>query len=102
MFKIFTELKTRESWSEQNYARNFDLSWSHVRDEIERIHVKDVSPKEFIDKFEAPYKPVVILGAQDEWKALEKWTKEVKTYRIQLEILGKLLSVRLGPFWLQF
>jgi histone arginine demethylase JMJD6 len=54
---LFSELKTRESWSEQNYAKNFDLSWDGVDDGVERIHVKDVSPKEFIEKFEAPYKP---------------------------------------------
>ena len=88
----FSELKTRESWSEQNYARTFDLSWSHVKDEIERIHVKDVSPKEFIERFEAPYKPVVILGAQDEWKALEKWTKEVKTNTVTKQLLKMFLK----------
>lgn len=83
--KARPELKTRESWSEQSYAKTFDLTWSHVKDDIERIHVKDVAPKEFIERFEAPYKPVVILGAQDEWKALEKWTKErlCKKYRNQ-------------------
>ena len=74
---VFSELKTRESWSELNYAKNFDVSWEGVNDVIERIHVNDVSPKDFIQKFEAPYKPVVILGVQDSWNALQKWTLEV-------------------------
>ena len=78
----FTELKTHESWSEQRYAKNFDLSWDSIDDKIERINVKDVSPDEFIKRFEAPYKPVVIHGVQDEWQALNKWTLEVNSHYI--------------------
>lgn len=33
-------------------------------DNVERIHVAKVSCQEFIDKFELPYKPVVIEGVQ--------------------------------------
>lgn len=56
-----------------------------MNDTIERIHVKDVSPQEFIAKFEKPYKPVVILGCQDDWSASYKWTLErlSKKYRNQ-------------------
>jgi histone arginine demethylase JMJD6 len=58
-------------------VNKFDLSYDNIVDTVERIHVKEVSVQEFIDKFEAPYKPVVILGSQEEWKASYKWTLEV-------------------------
>ena len=44
---------------------------------MERIHVKDVSCEEFIRRYEAPYKPVVIQGVQDDWNASYKWTLQV-------------------------
>ena len=44
-------LYSRELWVQNDYARTFDLSWEKVKDEIERIHVADVSPKEFIRRF---------------------------------------------------
>ena len=82
---IFSELSTSESWIEHGYAKNFDVSYDHVNDTVERIHVKDVSPDEFIRRFEKPYKPVVICGAQDDWAASYKWTLErlAKKYRNQ-------------------
>ena len=55
-----------------------DLGWKHVNDQMERIHVKEVSPAEFIRRYEAPYKPVVILGVQDDWNASYKWTLQVQ------------------------
>ncbi len=82
---LFLELSTSESWVEQGYAKNFDLSEDIVKDTVERIHVKDVSCEEFIEKWEKPYKPVVILGVQDSWAANYKWTQErlSKKYRNQ-------------------
>ena len=62
---LISELGTSESWVEHGYAKHFDVSYDHVNDTVERIHVKDVSPDEFIRRFEKPYKPVVICGAQD-------------------------------------
>ena len=54
-----------------------DLGWKHVNDKMERIHVKDVSCEEFIRRYEAPFKPVVIQGVQDDWNASYKWTLQV-------------------------
>ena len=61
------------------------MSEDIVKDTVERIHVKDVSCEEFIEKWEKPYKPVVILGVQDSWAANYKWTQErlSKKYRNQ-------------------
>lgn len=72
-----TELKTKSSWHERHYAKNFDLDWRNVDDTMERISVHEISPAEFVRRFEEPYKPVVITGAQDHWPAKDKWTLEV-------------------------
>jgi len=83
--KARPELSTRDMWVQRNYAQTYDLSWHHIKDEIERIHVNDVSEKEFIERYELPYKTVVIEGAQDHWQARYKWTLERlgKKYRNQ-------------------
>lgn len=83
--KARPELSTRELWVEKNHANNFDVSWDKVDDNLERINVSEVSPEEFIKRYEAPYRPVVILGVQDNWNARYKWTLQrlAKKYRNQ-------------------
>jgi len=39
--------------------------------------VEIVSPEVFVKKYERPYKPVVIRGLQNNWRASYKWTLEV-------------------------
>ena len=80
-----TELSTSEHWVRHGYAHRFDLSWERVDDRLERIDARKVSPEEFIERFEAPYKPVVIVGAQEDWNAKVKWTlpRLAKKYRNQ-------------------
>jgi len=77
---LLIELKTDEAWFEHRYFENFDCSLTAFKESsvVDRIHVKDVSPEEFIKKYEMVYKPVVILGAQDHWKANIKWNPEVR------------------------
>jgi len=83
--KARPELSTRELWVQHDYANTFDLSYDKVVDGLERISVHDVSVKEFVDRYEAPYKPVAITGVQDNWNAPTKWTLErlAKKYRNQ-------------------
>ena len=78
---LFLELKTHESWFEHRYYETFDCSLTSFRESacVERIHVKDVSPDQFIEKYEKIYKPVVILGAQEDWNANLKWNPQVKS-----------------------
>jgi len=73
---LVAELNDKGEWSSLGYVEQFD-SFSAVHDNVERIHVKDFSPSEFIEKYESLYKPVVICGIQDNWKAKHKWTPEV-------------------------
>lgn len=81
---VFTELNDKSSWTLLNYAGRFN-DFKQFNDNVERIHVRDVDCQEFIDKYESIYKPVVIQGLQDGWKAQEKWTLErlAKKYRNQ-------------------
>lgn len=60
-----------------NYSAHFDR-YKEVIDTMERIDVDQISPEEFIEKYEKPYKPVVITGIQKHWPALQKWTLHVR------------------------
>lgn len=75
---MFSELRTKSSWSDHRYAQTFDLSWDWVPDRMERVDCRRVSPEEFIRRFEEPYLPAVITGVMDNWPAKEKWTVEVR------------------------
>lgn len=72
---MFIELD-KEAWCLLKYADCFD-EFRNFKDNTERISVKDVSSEEFIQRYEQPYKPVVIQGMTDHWKAVEKWTLPV-------------------------
>lgn len=54
---------------------------------MDRIDESKVSTEEFIEKYEKPYKPVIIQGVQNGWKAQYKWTIEVYTYQIILFLI---------------
>lgn len=69
-------MNDKGAWYQLGYANRFD-NFTKVKDNVERIHVKDVSPQAFIEKYEKPYKPVVIQGIQENWDAHQKWTLEV-------------------------
>lgn len=67
-----------------NYADRFE-PLTVFDDNVERIRAADVTCETFIEKYEKIYKPVVIEGVQDGWKALNKWTMDrlAKKYRNQ-------------------
>lgn len=77
--------KDGNGWTKLNYAGTFELDLNSVKDNVERIHVKDVPPDVFIEKYEKVYKPVVIHGCTDHWKATYKWTlpRLARKYRNQ-------------------
>jgi len=76
---VTVELKWKGAWKEKCYWSEFDCSPSSVKEsaEVDRIHVDRVGLNEFIDQYEKPYVPCVILGATDKWDAQVKWTPEV-------------------------
>ena len=71
------ELKNDEDWHKHQYFKNFNLDYSNIPDNIDRIDVNKVSIDEFIEKYEKPYKPCILLNSQNDWLAKEKWTLEV-------------------------
>jgi hypothetical protein len=45
-----------------------------VSKSIDRVHTRDLSVQQFIDRYERPNKPVMIEGLSDHWKAHQKWS----------------------------
>lgn len=82
--KARPELADKVAWMQLEYYRKFD-KFREFEDNVERINVDEVSPEQFIERYERIYKPVVIEGVQNGWKALDKWTLErlAKKYRNQ-------------------
>jgi len=78
------ELSEVWSWNQLGYGKNFK-PFTIVNDTVERIDVNEVSIEEFIERYEKPYKPVVITGVQKTWNANHKWTlhRLRKKYRNQ-------------------
>ncbi|KAI1306512.1 Bifunctional arginine demethylase and lysyl-hydroxylase JMJD6 [Halotydeus destructor] len=72
-------------WSALDYHKRLDLNPESYPDNVERIDVTKVSLEQFVEKFEKIYKPVVITGITDSWKAKFKWTfaRLSKKYRNQ-------------------
>nr|XP_002127949.1 bifunctional arginine demethylase and lysyl-hydroxylase JMJD6-A [Ciona intestinalis] len=79
------ELKGEEGWSGLKYQQWFDVSFSTVRDNVERVDVGKLSCADFIEQYEKPNIPVVLLNTQNSWLANQKWTLErlKKKYRNQ-------------------
>lgn len=74
-------------WTCLDYYHSFDTTLENVasRDTVERIDANHVTIEEFREKYEKPYKPVVIINDQQTWRANTKWTMErlSKKYRNQ-------------------
>ncbi|XP_035724829.1 bifunctional arginine demethylase and lysyl-hydroxylase PSR-like [Vespa mandarinia] len=82
--KARPELGDKIAWTQHGYSKKFETFWN-FQDNVERIDESIVVTEEFIEKYEKPYKPVIIQGVQTGWKAQHKWTIErlVKKYRNQ-------------------
>ena len=86
-----SELRGEYGWSKLNYATNFPVAKELVKDNVERINCKKTSHEEFVKKYERPAVPVVLLGAQENWRAVYKWNLEVKPCCMHSRLLFKFL-----------
>ncbi|XP_020295595.1 bifunctional arginine demethylase and lysyl-hydroxylase PSR isoform X1 [Pseudomyrmex gracilis] len=82
--KARPELADKVAWTQYAYHKNFHKFWE-FEDNAERIDESNVTTEEFVEKYEKPYKPVIIRGVQNGWRAQQKWTidKLAKKYRNQ-------------------
>eukprot|EP01114_Cavostelium_apophysatum_P016095 TRINITY_DN4520_c0_g1_i2.p1 TRINITY_DN4520_c0_g1~~TRINITY_DN4520_c0_g1_i2.p1 ORF type:complete len:162 (-),score=31.64 TRINITY_DN4520_c0_g1_i2:95-580(-) len=44
--------------------------------QIDRLHVNELTKQDFVDKYDVPCKPVMLKGITDNWTANSNWTKE--------------------------
>eukprot|EP00794_Sanderia_malayensis_P016766 gene16766-18460_t len=67
------------------------LSSLDVKDNVQRIDVRQISEDEFVEKFDKPKIPVVMTHVQDHWMAGKKWRVErlLKKYRNQRFKVGE-------------
>ena len=65
------------AWTANNYSQTFDLNPNAFEDNVERIGVQEVRVEQFVERYEKLYRPVVVTGVCDHWKACHKWTLEV-------------------------
>ncbi|GIL95724.1 hypothetical protein Vretimale_1688 [Volvox reticuliferus] len=68
---------SKGDWYKHGYAQSDICNTTGVEDHIPRIHWKDLSPEEFVERFERPRIPVVITGLADNWPASENWTPDL-------------------------
>lgn len=68
-------------WQKHGYAHKrkdlTDIAEARKRDTVTRINYHEVSKEEFIERFEKPGLPVVIVGGTEGWRANTEWTLEV-------------------------
>lgn len=50
------------------------LSTAGLKDRIPRVHIRDITMHEFVERFEKPRLPVILLGLCDDWPAYRKWS----------------------------
>uniref|UniRef100_A0A7S3G240 JmjC domain-containing protein n=1 Tax=Palpitomonas bilix TaxID=652834 RepID=A0A7S3G240_9EUKA len=82
-------------WDKQGYAYDGKKApaWngSDVVDTIERVHCRDLTVEDFVEKYEKRGRPVIIKGIADGWPAMERWTLErlEKEYRNEIFKVGE-------------
>jgi len=65
-------------WTRNGFSESSAWLWTLAQgDSVERIEYDAVSEAEFIERYEKPNVPVVIVGATKDWPANEAWTIDV-------------------------
>lgn len=78
-------------WDALHLNERFPLDSSICKNELERIDANSITLEEFVNRYEKPYRPIILTNTQTEWKANEKWTFErlAKKYRNQKFKVGE-------------
>lgn len=80
-------------WQLHDYAATFDLRPESYRDNCERVDEAQLPPEAFVERYEKLYKPVVVRGSTDRWKATYKWTLSVS---LQPQLSSLSIEMHLG------
>lgn len=91
MYHVLVELADKVAWSQHGYSKNFQPFWE-FQDNAERVDESTMTMDDFVEKYEKPYKPVIIRGVQNGWKAQYKWTIEVIFCIMIFTRVGKVTS----------
>ena len=94
-----------KSWSADNYylKQNEKNNYQAVpipedfQDNIDRVHVNDLTIEQFIERYEKGNKPVIVQGAADDWPAKTAWNFNVSV----LQQLNQIIFVAefIATFW---
>ena len=66
-------------WQSMNYAiyPQINMRPENCLDNIERVDASSMSYEQFVEHYERPGKPVILLGLTNGWKANQRWNLEV-------------------------
>ena len=66
-----------KDWSRDNYWQRQSEVLQECHDNIQRVHIDQLSNQDFIANFEKASRPLIITGAADNWPAKHNWKIKV-------------------------
>ena len=67
-------MKLLPTWRQNSHYESGTSLPPDFTENIDRVHIDDITPSEFYERYEKGSKPVILLGITDEWKAKYEWT----------------------------
>lgn len=76
-------MKDLHEWNKHGYYKTDVLQrlFDECPDQIDRVHISQLSQADFCKKYEKTNKPVIIRGVTDDWNVPKYWTFDVSSSR---------------------